>query len=91
MADAIGFSKGHIWQIERNIAENPSLTVLKGLADHFGVTVDYLINNPAESKKVNPQVSRMHRDLQELAREDLNIIEDMMKSLKQRRGSSRSK
>lgn len=85
VADAIGVSKAHVWQLERDLADNPSLAVLKGLADHFGVPVGYLVNDPNESSKIDPQLSRMYRDMRELDPDDRDIIEDMIKSMKQRR------
>ncbi|HWQ86884.1 helix-turn-helix domain-containing protein [Brevundimonas sp.] len=42
VADGIGVSKAHIWQLERGDSTNPSLDLLRGLADHFKVTVAFL-------------------------------------------------
>ena len=90
VADAVGISKAHVWQIERNIAENPSLTVLKGLADHFAVPISYLINEEG-GENIDPQLSRMFRDLGELQPADRALIEDMIKSMKRRRNDAGKK
>jgi transcriptional regulator with XRE-family HTH domain len=46
VADAIGASKAHIWELESNRSRNPSLDLLQKLAGHFGTTVAFLINEP---------------------------------------------
>lgn len=46
VADAIGASKAHIWELESNRSKNPSLDLLRKLARHFDTTVSYLINEP---------------------------------------------
>ena|ERR1700710_988798 len=43
VADAIGASKAHIWELESNRSKNPSLDLLQKLASYFGTTVSYLI------------------------------------------------
>ena len=46
VADAIGSSKAHIWELESNRSQNPSLDLLQKLAGHYGTTVAFLINEP---------------------------------------------
>jgi len=43
VADAIGASKAHIWDIERGSSKNPSMDLLDRLANHFGVSVTFLV------------------------------------------------
>ena len=85
VADAVGVSKAHVWQLERNRADNPSMAVLKGLADHFGVTVSFLIEEKAGAPKADPQLSRMFRQAGDLSKAERNILEDMMRSMIKRR------
>lgn len=76
VADAIGVSKPHVWELEKGKAKNPSLDLLKKIADFYGVTLDYLagINEQGSSKlqysallrKVNPE---------DMSESDLKIIE----------------
>ncbi len=42
VADAVGASKPHIWELERGTTKNPSLELLTKLATYFRVSVDYL-------------------------------------------------
>jgi transcriptional regulator with XRE-family HTH domain len=45
VGDAVGVSKAHIWDLERGSSANPSLELLKKLANHFQVTVAYLADD----------------------------------------------
>jgi transcriptional regulator with XRE-family HTH domain len=47
VADGVGVSKAHIWDLERGMSANPSLELLKKLALHFGVTVAFLADETA--------------------------------------------
>ncbi len=42
VADAIGVSKPHVWELEKGKTKNPSLELLKQLASFYNVTLDYL-------------------------------------------------
>jgi transcriptional regulator with XRE-family HTH domain len=41
VADAVGVSKAHIWELEGGRSKNPGLELLRNLADHFNVTVAF--------------------------------------------------
>jgi transcriptional regulator with XRE-family HTH domain len=45
VADSVGVSKAHIWEMERGTSSNPGLELLKKLADHFKVTVAFLADD----------------------------------------------
>ena len=45
VADSVGVSKAHIWEMERGTSANPGLELIKKLADHFKVTVAYLADD----------------------------------------------
>ncbi len=44
VADAVGASKPHIWELEVEKSKNPSLELLKSLAAHFEVPVSHLLD-----------------------------------------------
>ncbi len=44
VADAVGASKPHIWELEVEKSKNPSLDLLTKLARHFGVPVSFLLD-----------------------------------------------
>lgn len=43
LADAVGASKAHIWELETEKSTNPSLDLLKKIATHFGIGVSILL------------------------------------------------
>ena len=43
VATAVGVSKAHIWELEKGRADNPSMGLVTRLAEHFGVSVAYMI------------------------------------------------
>lgn len=51
VADGVGVSKAHIWQLERGDSTNPSLDLLRGLADHYKVTVAFLSDESEPSEE----------------------------------------
>jgi transcriptional regulator with XRE-family HTH domain len=54
VADSVGVSKAHIWEMERGTSANPGLELLKKLAEHFKVTVAYLADDAVASEKAAP-------------------------------------
>jgi len=57
VADAVGASKPHIWELERGTSNNPSIELVKSLANYFGVKIDYLVD---EDETVEEQSELMH-------------------------------
>lgn len=79
VANAVGASKGYIWELESGKPSNPSLELLKRIADHFGVSVAYLIG---ESVDANPGLVEMYRQLEALDPGARELIKKVMESLK---------
>jgi transcriptional regulator with XRE-family HTH domain len=44
VADAVSASKPHIWELEAEKSKNPSLDLLTRLAQHFNVSISYLLD-----------------------------------------------
>lgn len=57
VADAVGASKPHIWELERGTTNNPSLELVKSLANYFSVTIDYLAG---DDESIEEQAELMH-------------------------------
>lgn len=73
VADAVGVSKPHIWELERGTTKNPSQNLVKQLADYFGQTVEYLITDDAE--KLNDQHSFARKiDVMDLSETDIEAL-----------------
>lgn len=85
VADAVGISKPHVWELEKGKTQNPSFELLKSFADYYGVTLDYLAGNEAgnsSSQKLNAMFRRI--DQENTSEDDLKVIEqaiDMALSL----------
>lgn len=80
-ADAVGTSKAHIWQIERGKADNPSIGLIKNLADHFSVTVAYLVGEDSDAPDADQELSAMFRQASDFKENEREILRGMMKTL----------
>ena len=88
VADAVGVSKAHIWELEKGRADNPSMSLVTRLADHFGVSVASLVGEDLLAGDADPAIARMFRQAGELEPEDLAFLDEMMQSLLRRRRKS---
>lgn len=84
VADAMGVSKTHIWELEKGRAVNPSLEMLIKLADHFGITIRSLVGEDPESSD-DERLVKMFRQAGDLSERDKAILNDMIQSLRKRR------
>lgn len=80
-ADAVGTSKAHIWQIERGKADNPSIGLIRKLADHFSVTVAYLVGEDTNASDADQELTAMFRQASEFSENEREILRGMMKTL----------
>lgn len=87
VADAVGVSKAHVWELEKERSANPSFDLVQRLAKHFGVSVDVLVGDGEEPASEDLEISRMHRDLQELSARDRQAVASMIEALKKSRES----
>lgn len=85
VADSVGASKPHIWDLERGRARNPSIELLTKLAKAFGVSVSDLIGENPGAEGESPQLVAMYRDLKSLSEADRIAIQRMMDHLKERK------
>jgi transcriptional regulator with XRE-family HTH domain len=51
VADGVGISKVHVWELEKGSSSNPSMDLIKGLAEHFRVPVAYFSDDSIEPKE----------------------------------------
>lgn len=85
VADAIGVSKTHIWELEKGRSQNPSVELLAKLADHFKVTITSLVGEDLEAAGADEQLMRMFRQAGELEEQDRAVLDDMIRSMLKRR------
>lgn len=85
VADAVGVSKAHIWELEKGRTDNPSMGLVTRLADHFGVSVSALMSEDFKARDAEPDLARMFRQAQELSPDDRKVLDDMIQSFRKRR------
>lgn len=81
VADHVGVSKAHIWQIEKGRADNPALGLVERLADYFGVSMSYLIGEHIGAPSADVELAKLFRQAQMLDDRERQIISDLMASL----------
>lgn len=84
VADAVGASKAHIWELETGKSRNPSMELLHNLADHFKVSVAYLVGEDPSAPGEDPELIAMFRELKGLTENDRETVRAVMESLKSR-------
>ncbi len=84
VADAVGVSKAHIWEIEKGRADNPSMALVGRLAEHFQVSVAYLVGEDIKAEDADPELQYMFRQAQKLNANERAILKDMVDSLVKR-------
>ena len=84
VAEGVGASKAHIWDLETGKSTNPSIELLKSLSRFFGVSVADLIGENPQADSEDSGVVAMYRDLKELTPADREALGMMMKHLKNR-------
>lgn len=82
VADAVGVSKAHVWELEKGRSKNPSFELVRKLANHYGVPIDVLTGDAAEPASGDMQIERIHRDLEALTERDRDIVEGLIRSMK---------
>jgi len=82
VADSVGASKTHIWDLERGESRNPSMELLDKLASHFKVTVSYLVGEDPTAPGEDPELIAMYRELKGLTERDRATVRAVMDSLK---------
>lgn len=85
VADAVGASKAHIWELEVGKSQNPSVDLIRRLADHFRVSVAWLVGEVPFQGKDREQIAAMHRAIEDLSQPNRQIIQTIIDGM--RRGS----
>lgn len=79
VADAVGASKAHIWEIESNRSRNPSLDLLQRLASHFQTTIAFLIEEDVgEDTKADQFFRKNSQKLAAMTEEDFDLFERLL-------------
>lgn len=81
VADGVGVSKAHIWELEKGRSSNPSFDLVQKLAGHFGVSIDFLVGDGEEPSPDKMRVERIHRAVGKLTERDQAIVEEMIRAM----------
>jgi transcriptional regulator with XRE-family HTH domain len=81
VADSVGASKAHIWDLETGRSRNPSADLLERLAQHFGTTVSRLVGESPDADEPE-EVLAMFREFKELSPENRDRLRKIMEALK---------
>ncbi len=84
VADAVGMSKAHVWNLEKGLSENPSIEMVTKLADLFRVRVADLVGENPGAEAEPPEMVAMFRDLKRLDDRDRETIRVLMEQMRQR-------
>lgn len=82
LADAVGVSKAHVWELETGKSKNPSVELLSKLAKHFEVPVAQLMGEDPEASEEDQELVAMFRDLKDLTPRDREILRSTITSMK---------
>lgn len=85
VADAIGISKAHVFNLEKGITANPSMELVVKLAELFRVRVADLVGEVPEADDQPAEMVAMFRDLKSLDDGDRDTIRMLMETMKKRR------
>lgn len=81
LADEVGASKAHIWELETGKSKNPTLELLVKIATALKIKVADLVGENPHSEEAPSQIVGMYRDLQKLDDNDLETIQMLMQRL----------
>jgi transcriptional regulator with XRE-family HTH domain len=84
VADDVGASKAHIWELETGRAKNPSIELLTKIAKTFDVSVSDLIDENPGAPDDSPELVALYRELKELSEADRRAIQNMMDHFRNR-------
>lgn len=89
MADAIGISKAHLWDMESGRSGNPSMELLKKLSDQLGVSIGQLVGEEPTADAPT-EAKAMFRQLTTLGDDDRKLIEGLLKQLHERKAGNQN-
>ena len=85
VANAVGVSKTHVWQMEKGSSGNPSMDLLKNLAMHFSVPLSYLADAESEASLQDVEAQQFFRDFKSLSEAEQAVLKQTLELFKQKR------
>lgn len=84
VADAVGVSKTHIWQMEKGKSENPSTELLKKLAEYFNVSVEFMAGTDKTVCLADAEAEQFLRDFKSLCDTERAILMQTLEVFKKK-------
>ena len=88
VADAISASKAHIWELEKGTAKNPSIELVRKLADYFEVSISRLVGESPDEDGDDENLLVIYRQLKSLDLRDRLVLGDIIKGMQKRRSGA---
>ena len=88
VAERVGISKAHVWNLEKGISENPSMELVVKLAELFRVRVADLVGRTPSREEEPAEMVALFRDLKRLDerdRETIRVLMDQLRKTKEKR------
>ena len=89
VADAVGISKTHVYDLEKGNSKNPSVDLLKQYSNHFGVPINTLVGEDISDEGNDPELVRMFRQVGELESADKQFLDSMIQTMRARQKEQR--
>ncbi len=84
VANVVGVSKTHVWQMEKGRSDNPSIELLKKLSDYFSVPVQFLMGIDDISLD-DVEAQQFLHDFKTLSEQERQILIQTLRLFKQNR------
>lgn len=84
VAEVVGVSKTHVWQMEKGRSENPSIELLRRFAEYFSVPIEFLIGTEATSFE-DVEAQQFFRDFKSLSEEERQILKQTLNLFKSKK------
>jgi len=85
VATAVGVSKTHVWQLEKGSSENPSLELLKKLAEHFKVPMTFLADTDSSTSLDDVEAQQFFRDFKSLSEAERDVLKQTLQVFKNKK------
>lgn len=91
LAISIGSSKAYVWQLENKKNAKPSAELLLKIADYFGESPEFFLDDNADERTERQREDAMFRKFQKLSDEDKRYIDRMVSGLDRGRSNEPKK
>lgn len=81
VADAVGVSKAHIWELEKERTVNPAMDLVRKLAVYYDTSVSFLVGEDIDGSDDERELAGMFRDVRKLDEREKKLLKSMMKTL----------